>query len=258
MELNKPNTLEELLIADRVNDTEYTMNSPIVSKWKIYFHDKANIDEVFYGIRNHIKQQEKKTAAVVGSAWLSFNNMVPKLLLQSAVNVSNNLIRHYIVQVAFEELGGRKTDEIHSHLFRDVLNQIGVDDKTMSSISSLFGTELLDNLYSEMQNSKTDAEILGMSLGLEINAEENIETLFQGLAYSQNAKKILEESTFFRMHRVVEAEHIRLNISNFLRFCPSEADKKLFIKGFLKSTSYWAKYWERNCMFLDTLKNKFD
>lgn len=258
MKHNKSLSLEEFLVADRITDKEFPLNSPEVTEWKNFFHDRAKIDVMFKCIRNHVETKEKRTAAVIGSAWLSFNNMVPKFLLQSAVNVSDNLIRHYIIQVAFEELGGRNTDEIHSHLFRNMLNQIGLDDKTMLNISSLFGTDLLKQLYSDMQNSQSDAETLGMSLGLEINAEENIETLYQGLAYSSNVKKILEESLFFRMHRVVEEEHIRLNISNFLRFCPSETDKKLFIQGFDKSIDYWNKYWEKNCLLLDTLKYKYD
>ncbi len=258
MEQNTSLSLEDFLVSDRIKDTKYPLNSPEVTKWKDFFHNRAKIDDMFKGIRSHIEKKEKRTAAVIGSAWLSFNNMVPKFLLQSAVNVSDNLIRHYIIQVAFEELGGRKTDEIHSHLFRSMLNDIGLEDKVMLSISSLFGTDLLDQLYSDMENSKSDAETLGMSLGLEINAEENIEVLFEGLSYSKGIKSTLEDSLFFRMHRVVEEEHIRLNISNFLRFCPSEKEKELFTEGFDKSVKYWDKYWERNCLFLDTLKYKFD
>jgi hypothetical protein len=162
----------------------------------------------------------------------------------AASKVRTNEIRHYIVQVAFEELGLRNVDQLHSKIFDDCLTMVGCTKEDQEAFHSNFNNVVpLNLLWDELQQTNSTEKILGIGLGLEIPALENIETLFNSLAHDSECKEKLQKSLFFRIHRINEEEHIRLNVANFLRFCPLEQQKSDFIEGFNLAINFWKIFW---------------
>jgi hypothetical protein len=244
--------IEDVLTSERVRDNHYRLDNPEVLFWTKSFRERANIDQIFEKMKTMNETPSKTTANVVGASWLSFSSWVPKLLILNALKVTSNLMRHYIIQIVFEELGSRKKEEIHSDLFAQTLREIGITNLDIWKVQDAFGLDLFNELYSKSENASSDAEVLGLNLGLEINAKENIETLFNSLAYSEDARSRVENSLFFKIHKIVETEHIRLTVSNFLRFCPTEGDKHDFMNGFDYSIAYWNEFWDRNCSLVSS------
>ena len=154
----------------------YKIDHPKVIKWTSYFKEKADIDDIFHNF-NQSNLDSVDHAKIVGRFWYEFSKLAPKVLCICAGKVNCNLIRHYIIQTAFEELGERNHKAIHPELFKDSLRRIDALGITNGPIASLRTLELdtLD-LFSE-------SEILGFLLGMELPAEENIESVFSGLSY---------------------------------------------------------------------------
>lgn len=85
--------------------------------------------------------------------------------------------------------------------------------------------------------------VLSLLLGLEIPAIENIETIFNSMAYNMVAKNTLNNEKFFILHREIEIEHIRSAVCNFVRFQKSELDILNFNKGFNDGIIFWKIFW---------------
>jgi hypothetical protein len=104
-------------------------------------------------------------------------------------------------------------------------------------------TDSLTFLRKALLASSSDAEILGMMLCLEIPACENIETIFTALAYTKRLEQDLAETKFFKFHRQIEIEHIRLSVANFLRFCRTEKEREEFVRGCDQGLNFWSLFW---------------
>lgn len=231
----------------RGRDREYTTDYPEVIEWGRRFQRRAAAAAPFARIGECLRNRSRQTAAVVGANWLSFSTWLPSFLTLSAARVKDNLVRHYLIQIAYEELGGRRSDEIHCRLFAEALAGIGIGEKDLDSLGGAARpSDIYDDFYGALIRAESTAEILGLNLGVEIIADENIETLFSLLAYSDDAAGALNESAFFRLHRAIEEEHLRLSISNFLKFCGGERERASFSGGFDRAIAFWRSFWDRN------------
>jgi len=245
LELTMNQDIENSVRSDRVFDNIFTLDSEEVQNWTAHFKKRAKIEEIFKPIWEQMRNPSLICRNIVGTFWHQFSALVPKIMCTGAGKLSNNEMRHYVIQPIFEELGKRNHKAIHPDIFLDCIDEIGISSKIRYDLLKLHLYKLpLLFLENSMGTSITDHETLGIFLGLEINAVENIETLIDSLSHSEESKKQILNSTFFRIHRVAEEEHIRLNIANFLRFCPSEYDKDNFLKGFDISVFFWKKYWQ--------------
>jgi pyrroloquinoline quinone (PQQ) biosynthesis protein C len=233
-------------------ERDFASGSPEVAEWSSYFRRRASAGHLFAGINECLGGGSRKSAVIVGANWLNFSTWLPSFLTLSAAKVADNLVRHYLIQIAFEELGGRKSDEIHCRLFAEAVAGIGIGEAELASAAGGAQSDIYDDFYEALLRAESTAEVLGLNLGVEIIAEENIETLFALLAYSDTAAETLNESVFFRMHRAIEEEHLRLSISNFLRFCGDDEDKRLFLRGFDKSIDFWRSFWNRNRLIISS------
>lgn len=232
-------------------ERDFAAGSPEVAAWSGYFLSRAGASDIFAGINECLDGGgSRKTAVIVGANWLDFSTWLPSFLTLSAAKADDNLVRHYLIQIAFEELGGRKSDEIHCRLFAEAVAGIGISEAELAAADCGAQSDIYDDFYEALLKAESTAEVLGLNLGVEIIAEENIETLFALLAYSDAAAAALNESVFFRMHRAIEEEHLRLSISNFLRFCGDDEDKRLFLSGFDKSIGFWRSFWNRNRLII--------
>ncbi len=220
----------------------FTVNHPDVINWTNYFHQKMNEREIFENFASNLPK-DITTASIIATGWHAFSIFMPQFLCQAAAMVSNNLARHYVVQGAFEELGMRDSTQIHPDLFWAAIMSAEITrNDTVASKQSLISAALND-LKGKLLSYESDMQIFGVLLGLEIPAVENIETLFTSIAYDDNAKMMLGKSMFFILHREIEGEHIRLAVSNFLRFQQSKQDTDDFVLGFMAGIQFWSDFW---------------
>src|SRR5262249_52308688 len=104
-------------------------------------------------------------------------------------------------------------------------------------------TALLDRLRGALEAAESDALVLGMLLGFELPAIDNISSVFLSVAHDAEAESKLARTKFFRLHMALEVEHVRLTVANFLRFCPTEREKAEFTAGFTAGIAFWRDYW---------------
>lgn len=222
----------------------YTHEHPEVVANTKQFQQRTTDALIFETYQTHHPKPSFQKAKVVGTQWHRFSSFMPWFLCQAAATVSTNEMRHYVIQTAFEELGMRDVSEIHPDMFWEACLLAGVtpnDRQRLDSEASIGQT--LEYLKTNILAAHSDAEVMGMLLGLEIPAVENIETVYSALGHDKETLNKLDNGRFFPIHRQVEIEHVRLTVSNFLRFCKSKEAKVNFYDGFDKGIAFWKMFW---------------
>lgn len=244
--------IEMIVRSDRVFENVYDKDSSEVIEWTDRFSKRANIPAIFNEIGKRITTKKFLHAEIVGTFWHHFSALAPQVMSIASAKVDNNLMRHYIVQIIFEELGKRDHRIIHPDIFLDTVESLGVVSERRKQLVEKYLSFLgFDCLVSIMDGAKTNSEILGILLGLEIDANENIQTIFDSLAFTDEAEIKVKNTPFFKIHRVAEDEHIRLDVANFLRFCQTDKEKEEFTQGFDKAVSFWKNYWDAMAQIID-------
>lgn len=188
--------------------------------------------------------RSRRSAALVGTSWLRFSQLMTVLPAEAVSRLTTSAMRHCVMQTAFEELGERDPNMVHSDLFRAALGEIGVTEHDLLDWSGFEPvTRAIARLRSHLVKSTSDAYLLGLLHGMEIPAEDIIEHLFEALAYDTAARTALDQSSFFEVHRVVETEHIRRGTANFLSFCPEVHHRMEFAGGFEDALRFWKEFW---------------
>lgn len=251
--LNMIQNLELIVRSDRVFENVYEKDSEEVIEWTTYFTERACIPEIFSEISKRVSSRKFLHAEVVGTFWHYFSALAPQVMSIASAKVDNNLMRHYIVQIIFEELGTRNYRLIHPDLFLDAIESLGVTtDRRKELVSKHLSKLGFNDLTAIMNDAKSNSEILGILLGLEIDANENIQTIFESLSFSDEATQQMKETPFFKIHRIAEDEHIRLDVANFLRFCKTDDEKEKFTQGFDKAVIFWKNYWDAMATIIDS------
>ncbi len=230
---------------DYVQEKTYTADHPDVVAWANKFLSRFREKKIFERFDSEHSSPSLAKAKVVGTQWHRFSDLMPYILCAASAKVSNNRLRHYTIQTAYEELGARNADEIHHEMFWETALASGAknSDRTRMAHEPEID-DALGFLEQVLMTTKTDEEILGLLLGLEICAQENIETVFSSLAHTKALETSLAETKFFKLHRQLEMEHIRLDVSIFLRFCKGSEEKmRLFTSGFDSGVQFWEKFW---------------
>lgn len=226
-----------------IQEQEYTANHRDILHWTEFFHSRVRSRAIFESFER-AQPKSFSRAKVVGVFWHRFSSFMPWFLCEAAARVSTNEKRHYVIQTAFEELGMRDVREIHPKMFWETAVHVGITESDKVRLAAIeTGIEVLNSLRASILMAKDDETVMGLLLGLEIPAQENIETVFASLAHSKEAECELAVTKFFRLHRQIEIEHVRLTVSNFLRFCLTEEERARFIDGFDQGTSFWEKFW---------------
>ena len=227
-----------------VKEGVYTIDNPEIVEWTNFFHQRSDIDNIFGKFARATKDIKLLKAIAVTSQWYRFSSFMPWFLARAASMVSDNEKRHYVIQTAYEELGMRDVEEIHPEMFREAAVQAGVKDENINQFMNYEPiTKELGWLANQLFLCKRDSEVMGMLLGLECPADENIDTIFNAIAYNEEAKFQANEAKFFKLHRAIETEHVRLTVSNYLRFCPDQGQKDEFIRGFDSGINFWRGFW---------------
>lgn len=240
-----------------VQESLYTAEHPEVVLWTNFFQNRFRSLQIFERFMESTGASDIHKAKAVGTQWYRFSSFMPWFLCRAASMVSDNIKRHYVIQTAFEELGMRDVNEIHPEMFKQATECAQLTYQDFEALKSYdLVTKVLDWLANALLHSTSDAHVMGMLLGLEGPAEENIDTLFGSLAYTGEIEEELMKTKFFRLHRAIECEHVRLTISNFLRFNTDEESKNAFITGFDDGIQFWENYWNSVSQLTESLRKE--
>jgi hypothetical protein len=166
--------------------------------------------------------------------WYEFSKLIPKLLAKLALRTESEYAFSRLISISNEEMGNGNIKSVHSDLFREACLEYSIKTNESINIKSF-------EVFKDIQSNKfTDSYILGLHLGLEIIANENVEQLIKTLGQSNNNKIALTK--FFTIHLVNEDEHIEKCVHNYKR-CKTLDQKSEFMEGFNLSISFWIKYW---------------
>ncbi len=213
-------------------------DNPSIDELTAFFHKLAEVKSIFGANLEISKLDSFQNANIVATLWNQFSEFMPKFLSSIASGYVDNEERFSAVQIAWEELGEGNRNNIHAKIFRDAVEMLGIQ----TSLTGI-NCESLNILKNFLVASPSDKERLGIGLGLEIMANENISTLFKYNCFNKDKKIKLAQSDFFKIHFKNEDEHIASNIKNFT-FCKSDKDKLDFIRGFKVGVKFWTSFWD--------------
>lgn len=226
-----------------IHEGQFSATHPEIQEWTRRFMDAAYMQLNFEAFHAATPRSKAKAIAV-STQWYQFSSFMPWFLCQAAANVSNNEKRHYVIQTAFEELGMRDVTEIHPEMFRQTCAAVGISPANFDALGAYQPIQgLLQRLTGNVLATRDDDFIMGMLLGLELPAEDNISSVFWSAAHDDGAEASLRDSKFFKLHMALETEHVRLTVSNFLRFCDTDAKKLRFQDGFAVGIDFWRDFW---------------
>ena len=207
-----------------------------------FFKKRAKIEQIL-SHENLIATPGAKV--VVGKMWYQFSKFMPFLLGIAARKVTSKDEKNRIRDIAFEEMGEGDYEKRHSKIFLEAVSMSNKKyrswKKTIMEQESSIQT-LLATLEHSVRNAKNQEYILGLCLGLEIPANENIEALFQSVRHDIDADK-LENTDFFRAHRQNEDKHIEKNLKSF-RSILNKNQLNAFMDGFDNAISFWKSFWK--------------
>jgi pyrroloquinoline quinone (PQQ) biosynthesis protein C len=227
-----------------IPETEYGYDHPEVIFWTQHFVSEAGRRNVFANIKAALQgERSQRAAQTLATAWYDFTRHVPTFLTRAVAQTADPERQHHLIQIAYDELGGRNKEFIHSRLFLKAIDAIGVKVEPNPAGSSI--RDVIHMLDATLAHTDSEAGIIGLLLSFEIIAEENIETLFDGLCYSEACEASLADSAFFKVHRADETEHIRHSVANFLRFCNTQTEREAFKQSFDQGIEYWRQFWDQ-------------
>lgn len=226
-----------------IPETVYEYNHPDVIYYTEYFLERAHKKNVFTPIDAALQNNRTLIfAEKIAGVWSEFSKFVPSFIAKAVSLTTDPEHQHHLIQIAYDELGSQNKNLIHSKLFLNALEKANIKPKET-------GIFLIKNLLSSLNDSlekiKSHSGIIGMLLSFEIIAEQNIETVFQGLNVDSAREEILAESLFFKIHRTNEIEHIRHSIANFLRFSKSPEEIREAEEFFDIGINFWLTFWNK-------------
>ena len=149
-----------------------------------------------------------------------------------------------VIQTAYEELGETREDDIHTDLLRHTLKCAGVNADDILALSGHRPARAaLDALMTRLHGCRSDAEITGILLGMELVAYENIDLVVDYLGYDDATKRRVADTRWTRMHHALEEEHIRRAVSVFVDHVTTPEQRRAFVRCFTDTMAFWREYW---------------
>jgi len=230
-------------IKDKLFEPEFTsLAHPEIAKIQFEFRQRAHLDPLYTQVSIDLKNSKTKATRAT-AFWLEFSRQIPKVLSTLASKCESNLARHFMIQAAFEELGGRNRCHIHCDLFVQCLRQAGSESEVLETHSEIFKNRIFTDLIEYASSCGNDQQIFGFAAGLELYANENINLVKVGAQKCAKFSEAVDRSEFFIIHDTVENEHIRSTLANYIRFCKTNVEKNNFVWAFDKSIDFWRRFW---------------
>lgn len=196
------------------------------------FFEAARVFNVF-----EAAEAGKINPEFLAKAWFTFSKAMPSLLSMMAKRLSSIDMKSTFLSILDEEQGSGVNENAHYNLFRNSCLKVGLPCSEVHLNS-------LSRLSQIIEETKTDAKILGISLGLEIIANENIEELFRQITRDNNShyRNLLNGDDFFEIHFENEDEHIEKNLNNYFQYVGLSTENEYLI-GFYNSLQFWKDFW---------------
>ena len=209
---------------------------------KFFFRGRARIEEIF----NYPELTATPGAKViVGKMWYQFSSFMPFFLELACQKITSEEKKEHIRKIAFEEMGEGYYKKRHSKIFLDAVSISRRNSRSWKKAIMQQETSverLLLSLEKLVREAKNQEYVLGVCLGIEIPANENIEALFQAVKYDIDEEK-LEDTEFFKIHRENEDEHIEKNLKSFKTIL-NVKQLNSFMDGFDSAVTFWRDFWQ--------------
>ena len=246
-----------MALDNQLEAAEETMADP-VAHYTEFFTRLAKPETIYPVFEAAVPEKSYESAVVIGSLWYHLSESIVDFLCKALGQLESPYIRHFVVQTAYEELGESSESMLHTDLLRHTLKVAGINDNDILEWSGEMGVKAsLETLHSHLADCRTDAEIAGILLGLEITAYENIQNVVNAISYSSSVEERVLDTDWVRMHNQMEEEHIRRAVSVFIRFVPDLTAQRKFVHRFCQAMDFWRQFWgavavgaNRNCQAL--------
>lgn len=219
-----------------------TYDLDLENKLNQIFAKKAYTSSIFPNIDKAISLEPEAAHFIVGYRWLQFSEKMPDLLSLMIQNTKQNIDRCRFVTILFEELGCGKAQSVHSSLYKDALKSAGITENRLSVADPSLKLNETAPIENEIRKGQ-DEIILGISMGLELIAQENIAVLAKAYSVSGRNDLILNSDLFFQIHFQNEIEHIESNLINYEDLETNDQKTKFKI-GVNISLDFWQRFWD--------------
>lgn len=215
-----------------------------ISQYTSFFHGLSQPNQIFAPMQAIMEGRNKAECKVVGALWYHLSEAIVDILCIALAKLKNPMIRHLVVQTAYEELGETSPDNIHTDLLREMLHKADITDVDILRWSGHEGVnEAISSLKSQLWNAKTDAEICGILLGMEIIAYNNVDCVVDHLSRNEEVSELVRNTPWTTMHHQLEEGHIRRAVSVFVDYIPNLTGQRDSVAAFMSTIRFWEDFW---------------
>lgn len=216
------------------------LNQPDFANARKKFTEMARIDEIFLPFEK--VKSDHKSLLQAGIPWLFFSQKIPEVLRLVADYSTDEEFSKNIAHICEDELGFGNPKANHAKLFKDCLIVQGLSDEAIVKSLETNKNRKVLNLIEDVKTKNNEWFNLGLILGLEIVAYENINTVLSLISLEDKLR--LFNMPYFKIHFVAEDEHINLNIQNYLGLSSSKEKRLLYLEGFNSGIEFWVDFWK--------------
>lgn len=220
-------------------NTLHIRNSNL-QKQRQQFFKEANIDSIFAPISKINRSKSLKFYG--GLSWLYFSRKIIDLLEFVASQASLDFMKKNISAILEDEIG-LKGEQAHFEMYEDALKRVYLKETDYSIASQWKSSLAFEQLLNETKSESCEYFNLGLILGLEIPANENIEMSLRIICNEEEEQEI-SKMKYFLVHMVAEDEHINRNVLNYLNLT-SMVQRSQYLKGFRRGVDFWNIYWHK-------------
>ena len=146
-----------------IPESVYGYDHPEVVFWTKHFIAEAEKRNVFTNIQATINfNRSLGTAETMATAWYDFTRYVPSFIAKAVAQTDDPERQHHLIQIAYDELGGKDKCYIHSKLFLEAIDTAGIRVVASPSASSI--KEIINVLDETLIGTKSQYGIVGLLL----------------------------------------------------------------------------------------------
>lgn len=218
------------------------------------FTSNQKINSIFENLLETIFCNPEESHEIVGARWLIFSREMPTILQLMAANLPDtSKSKKNIDRIHFEEIGEGDNEQVHSALYRNSLLRTGMQERRLVQLCEKYPVTELDELKLKVMHA-CPSVTMGIALGLELVAVENI--YFLAVSFMNRGKngEQLQSDPFFQLHFKNEVSHIQSNFENYLHL-KSKIEQYKYTEGVRYALEFWLKFWQQTIIYIRKEKN---